>query len=320
MAKTKKLAKESVVRLTSWTRFHLPREQEWPTWSAGQAGGGHYGPLKGVKGCFMASLGRKVDDPEEAIYIIEWTTMEALESFQSSPACAEFLRGLPENNNESQVAVESGSALRRITLDDASSSTAPTSSRFLVFKHITSSPSSNVEEGRVVVTSFLVPQTVDDVTSMWKEHFYKPFQYFVPRGFEPVVATGSFLSKFSHEWFGVLSEDRWVEDMFGKLDDGQGRTIISHFHLWPWDRGATPETEAASAADPEAREAWDRVIAQVMPPATAWVQERWGIRFMPPPTKPEYDSGELSEFQKEKVGRLMSFREANDPKKDNMSN
>lgn len=70
MAKTKKLAKESVVRLTSWTRFHLPREQEWPTWSAGQAGGGHYGPLKGVKGCFMASLGRKVDDPEEAVYII----------------------------------------------------------------------------------------------------------------------------------------------------------------------------------------------------------------------------------------------------------
>ncbi|KAJ3954061.1 hypothetical protein N0V92_009449 [Colletotrichum tropicale] len=155
---------------------------------------------------------------------------------------------------------------------------------------------------------------------MWTEHFYKPFQYFVPRGFEPVVATGSFLSKFSHEWFGVLSEDRWVEDKFGKLDDGQGRTIVSHFHLWPWDRGATPEMEAASAADPEAREAWDRVIAQVMPPATAWVQERWEIRFMPPPPKPDHDSGELSEYQKEKVRRLMSFREANGPKEDYKSN
>ncbi|KAK2758516.1 hypothetical protein CKAH01_05564 [Colletotrichum kahawae] len=284
MAKTKKIAKESVVRLTSWTRFYLPREQEWPTWSADQAGGGYYGPLKGVKGCFMASLGRKVDDPEEAVYII--------------------------------VAVESGSALRRMTLDDASSSSAPAASRFLVFKHVTSSPSSNVEEGRVVMTSFLIPQTVDDVTRMWIEHFYKSFHCFLPRGFEPVVATGSFLSKFLHEWFGVLSEDRWVEDKFGKLDDGQGRMIISHFHLWPWDRGATPEMEAASAADPEAREAWDRVIAQVMPPATAWVKERWEIRFMPPPPKPEYDSGELSEYQKEKVRRLMSFREANGPKKD----
>ncbi|KAJ0302389.1 hypothetical protein Brms1b_012049 [Colletotrichum noveboracense] len=246
--------------------------------------------------------------------------MEALESFQSSPVCAEFLRGLPEKNDESPVAVESGSALRRVTLDDTSSSSARTASRFLVFKHITSSPSSNVEEGRVVVTSFLVPQTVDDVTRMWTEHFYKPFQYFVPRGFEPVVVTGSFLSKFSHEWFGVLSEDRWVEDKFGKLDDGQGRTIISHFHLWPWDRGATPEMEAASAADPEAREAWDRVVAQVMPPATAWVQERWEIRFMPPPPKPEYDSGELPEYQKEKVRRLVSFREANGPKEDYTSN
>ncbi|KAK2028035.1 hypothetical protein LX32DRAFT_640424 [Colletotrichum zoysiae] len=318
MARTKKLAKESVERLTSWTRFYLPREQEWPTWSADQAGGGHYGPLEGVKGVFMASLGRKVDDPEQAVYIIEWTTMEALENFQSSPACSEFLRSLPENNDDSQVAVESGSVLRKMTLADASSSSAPAASRFLVFDPVTSALTPRVDEGRVIVTSFLVPHKVDNVSRIWSEHFLQPFRYFVPRGFEPVVETGSFLTKFSHTWFGVLSEDRWVEDKFGKLDDGQGRTIISHFHLWPWKRGATPEMEAASAADPEAREAWNRVIAQVMPPATAWVQERWEIRFFPPPPEPEYDS-ELSEYQKEKVNSLKLFLETHGLKRDESS-
>ncbi|KAK2054737.1 hypothetical protein LY76DRAFT_596676 [Colletotrichum caudatum] len=318
MARTKKLAKESVKRLTSWTRFYHPREQEWPTWSADQAGGGHYGPLKGVKGCFMASLGRMVEDPEQAVYIIEWTTMEALEYFQSSPACTEFLRGLPENKVNSQVAVESGSTLWNMTLDDTSSSSAPAASRLLVFEPVTLDLSPDVDEGRVIVTSFLVPQKVDTMSRMWTEHFRNPFHCFVPRGFEPVVDTGSFLAKFSHAWFGVLSEDRWAEEKFGKLDDGQSRTIISHFHLWPWRRGATPEMEAGSAADPEATEAWDRVIAQVMPPATAWVQERWEIRFMPPSPSPKYDS-KLSEDQEEKVKNLKLFLEEHGLKRDESS-
>ncbi|KAK2040790.1 hypothetical protein LZ31DRAFT_33871 [Colletotrichum somersetense] len=86
------------------------------------------------------------------------------------------------------------------------------------------------------------------------------------------------------------------------MDDGQGRMIISGFHLWPWRRGATPEMEAASAADPEAREAWDRVIAQGMPPATAWVQERWEIRFMPSPLR-------LNTVRKSFLGQIKSEKE-----------
>ncbi|KAK2009895.1 hypothetical protein LZ32DRAFT_649529 [Colletotrichum eremochloae] len=324
MAKTSQKARRSVKPLTSWTRFRLPREQEWPTWSVDHAhAGGHYGPLKGVKGCLKAWLGRMVDDPEQAVYIIDWTNLEALKNFQSSPACAEFLQGLPESNDDSQVSVESGSAPREITSDDTSSSSTPAASRFLVFQHVTPAVTPDVEEGRVIVTAFLVPRKVDSVSSMWKEDFEQVFSCFVPRGFEPVVAQRKFLSKFSHVWFGVLSEDRWVEDKFGKSDDdngsGQGRTIICHFHLWPWRCGATPEMEAASAADPQAREAWGRAIAQVMPPATAWVQERWEIRSVPYPPAPEHDSEELSEFDKEQEELTKLFFKEHGLEKDESS-
>ncbi len=55
--------------LSTWTRFHLPREQEWPTWSADYADV-HVGPLAGVEGFDNASLGRMVETPEQAAYII----------------------------------------------------------------------------------------------------------------------------------------------------------------------------------------------------------------------------------------------------------
>lgn len=189
MARTSNKARHSVKPLTSWTRFHLPRGQEWPTRSVDHDDV-HVGPLKGAEGRRLVLMGRMVDDPEKAAYIIcecnlhvsdashlsrhtlswyyaEWRDLDVLKNFQSSPACTEFLRNLPERDN-SQGSVESGFALRSLTLTDASSSSAPGTSRFLVFEHVTPAVTSDVE-GLVTLTAFLVPHNVDRVFLMWRE-------------------------------------------------------------------------------------------------------------------------------------------------------
>ena len=68
MARTKMTAKR-YEHVTTWTRFHLPREQEWPTWSVDYPDV-HVGPLAGLEGCLEVLLGRMVEDPEQAAYII----------------------------------------------------------------------------------------------------------------------------------------------------------------------------------------------------------------------------------------------------------
>lgn len=93
-------------------------------------------------------------------------------------------------------------------------------------------------------------------------------------------------------WFRAFAEDHCVEEKFGKpekqrhdSEHDQGRTIFCHFFLWRPKFGATLEHEEALAAGPVAKESWNRAIAKVMPPATAWIQERWNIldvpRFLP---------------------------------------
>ncbi|GJC90777.1 hypothetical protein ColLi_13615 [Colletotrichum liriopes] len=251
-----------------------------------------------------------VETPEQAAYIIEWATLDDVKNFQSSPACAEFLRNLPEYD-DSQVFIESRSALRRLTLEEASVSLPPAPSRFLTLKHVTEAVTSKVE-GRVTFTTFLVPRKVDDVGGMWNDHFKSVFGTFIPRGSEFITWHRDFRFKFSAVWFWVLTEDHWVGKRFGKLEqtqeDDQGRTIFCHFHLWPRRLGATPEREEASAADPQARESWNQAIAQVMPPATAWEQERWDIREVPRfyPPEPELDPKEL-EYEQEQQRRLEEY-------------
>ncbi|KAK4236855.1 hypothetical protein C8A03DRAFT_35238 [Achaetomium macrosporum] len=294
MARIKQTARRTQKRLITWTRFHLPREQEWPTWSVDHADV-HVGPLADVKGKWKVLLARMVDNPEQAAYIIEWVMLDDLNNFMSSPACAEFLRNLPEEDS-SGAPIESGSALRHLTLDDASPS-----SRFLILKHAVEAPTSEVED-RVTLTAFSVPGKGDEVWGTWRESLKSAFSSFVPRGSEFLQSRVMFWSRFSAVWFRVLAEDRWVEEKFGKLDEqrhdsehDQGRTIFCHFFLWRPRFGATPEHEEASAADPRARESWDKAIAKVMPPATAWVQERWYIRDLPRflPPEPETDPEDM---------------------------
>jgi len=55
--------------IITWTRFYLPREQEWPTWSV-DGDDIYAGPFGEVEGYRNLSLGRLVDDPEQAAYIV----------------------------------------------------------------------------------------------------------------------------------------------------------------------------------------------------------------------------------------------------------
>lgn len=69
MARTKQTAKRVGKALITWTRFHLPREQEWSTWSVDHADV-HIGPLAGVEGWRKASLGKMIENSERAAYVI----------------------------------------------------------------------------------------------------------------------------------------------------------------------------------------------------------------------------------------------------------
>lgn len=218
--------------------------------------------------------------------------MDALTHFQSSPACAEFLGNLP-GDDDSGVSIVSGSELRHLNLDDASSSSRPAPSRFLTFKYAVDAPTTDIEECRVTLTSYLVRGKVDSMFSMYWDTFDPVFRNFVPHGSEFLRRSNMFSFIYLSVWFLVLAEDHLMEERFGKLDqaqqDSQGRTILCQFFLWPRKNGATPEREEASAADPLARESWSEAIARVMPPATAWEQERWDIRALPPIPEPYLD-------------------------------
>ena len=67
MARTKERPRPKD-RVITWTRFYLPLDQEWPTWPTYEDM--HVGPLTDVKDVGEVLLGRVVDNPEQAAYII----------------------------------------------------------------------------------------------------------------------------------------------------------------------------------------------------------------------------------------------------------
>ena len=178
--------------------------------------------------------------------------------------------------------------MRSLNVEDVpSSSPPPAPSRFLTLEEITHIPAGKVE-GRVTLNAFLVPHKGDlSTTNPWYKSLRAVFDRFQPRGFEFIewkIKPG--WERFTMTWFWALAEDGWVESKFGKLepsqgDTQQGRTVICEFHLWSRESGVAPEYEEASATDPQAKESWNEAVAQVIPPVTAWVQERWDISKMP---------------------------------------
>ncbi|KAK7985179.1 hypothetical protein PG988_002801 [Apiospora saccharicola] len=247
MARAKVTAKRIGKGVVTWTRFHLPPEQEWSTWSVTHADV-HVGPLADAEGVLKASLRRMVENPVQAAYIIVWRTLDDLKNFKSSPACAEFLQNLPEKDD----------------VFDSSST-----SRFLTLEQMNPKLTATLD-GRMTFAAFLIPQKDNSLKGTWYDSLKDAFGRFLPRGFDFLSYKGRFSWQYLTVWFSVLTEDYWVESKFGKLEESQealqGRTIFCELRLWPLKMGVTPEDEEASATDPQAKESWDQAVAQVMPP------------------------------------------------------
>lgn len=208
-----------------------------------------------------------------------------MKNFQSSPACADFLQNLP-NHEDSDASIESGSALRELTLTDASSSSAPSTSRFQILEPTAPGEIAEIS-GRVTLTVFLIPHKFYDVSQMWKMRFINVFDTVIPPSGEHANLPSNPFYGLHHSavWPWVLSGDGWVENKVGKLEQTQeghqDRTILGFFHLWRPENGPTSRMEEASRTDPKLRTSWIRVVAKVMPPATSLVQEHWDIQDVP---------------------------------------
>ncbi|EAQ88351.1 predicted protein [Chaetomium globosum CBS 148.51] len=327
MARTKQTARRTYKPFITWTRFQLPREQEWPTWTVDHDDV-HAGPLTDVEGCRILSLGRMVDNPEQAAYIIRWRTLDDFLKFQSSPACTAFLDNLPShannnNNNNNPEPTDPSSALSHLTLDDTSPLSPPPPSRFQILQHATEAATPEAS-GLVTLTTFLVPHHIDDKDkyALWQDQL-SALDTFCPPGAERLITTRYFWQKGTHVWYWLVGEDGWVWERFGRPADSQdggqgaGRAVFCHFFLWsphhggPEEYEAAVETERVVAVDPKAREAWARALERVVPPATAWVQERWDVREVPRffPPEPEFDP-EDPEYKRELGERMEEFLES----------
>jgi hypothetical protein len=177
----------------------------------------------------------------------------------------------------------------------------------------------------VTLNTFLIPHKGGDASTKrtWYESVREVLGRFQPRGSEFIRGSGLHWQRYMTTWFWALAEDGWVESKFGNSEqtqddiDMQGRSVLCEFHLWPQKYGATPEQEEASAADPQARESWKEAVARVMPPVTAWVQERWDIlevpRFYPPEEPEEIDSEYERQLQEQFGENYLSPEERRTP-------
>ncbi|OBT66960.1 hypothetical protein VE03_04214 [Pseudogymnoascus sp. 23342-1-I1] len=297
MARTKQTARTTVDRRTTWTRFHLPREQKWPTWSAAHLDP-HRGPLVGVEGIRNVWLGRKVEEPEKAALIVLWKTEDALKKFQDSPACEEFLQCLPQNGVEASL--ESGIMLGDLSLDDTGgssggSSSSPVPSRFLSLKWVTGSGFEEYLQGRVTFTALVVPYTSDSIPESSRNAMHvamrNAFCQFRPRGCEDIHS----LLTLTH---ALSIGDPWqLGEQLATAGDGGGRSVLCEFRQWNGYAGATLEREEAAANSPLTKESWAQKLAEVMPPVTAWAQERWDIQLAPREEEvSKYEYEENSDF------------------------
>ncbi|KAL6793774.1 hypothetical protein GGI42DRAFT_333778 [Trichoderma sp. SZMC 28013] len=313
MARTKILQSKirEMNRRTTWTRFHLPRWQGWPAWSTGSS---VLGPLAEVTGYDKVWLGRQVDDPEQAAIIILWATAEALKNFQDSPACAEFLKDLPDSG------IVSGGLFQRLSLNDAdnmSTTMSPTASRFPSLHWHHSDRKELEVEGRVTLTAFLVPYTGGPDLEQIRFSIVRAFKGFIPADCEdlrpppplsrhsiplggPWPGLVAFLPKpdgLVWAWTDTGDNEQWQPPGQPAVAEGNGsgQMVVCQFRLWNGLYGATRQREEASAKNPLAKESWETVVSNVIPPVTAWEQERWDIQVAPSYLSPLIDEEEEEE-------------------------
>lgn len=220
--------------------------------------------------------------------LFEWRGLEKFEEFNSSPACIDFLNNLPEVENTAKT-------LNR--------------SRFRIYRHSTEAATRELD-GLVTMTTFSVPGKLDQ-HAYWNlvRMFADTVGHFTPTNSNTLTKYGAW-TKFIRIWLCVLKEHSWVEEKFGPLpqptsyNDEPGRAVFCHVFRWSEGYDEPHEQQRRSAADPQAKESWEAMVAELMPPATAWVQESWEIREIPLcwPPDPEPEEGS-SDWEFERMRR-----------------
>lgn len=193
---------------------------------------------------------------------IVWESADALQNFQQSDTCADFLEGLGCDENQplpqhfESLQWESGFCM-----------------------------GDNMQRGddfhgRITLTKLIIPHNTMDVTSErqeWRRVLIRAFSGFLPEGCGDVA---------------VLQAYRWQAIAWGEqIQQGEssasnsshgGETEAIAYHLFRWNgNGAGPELEETLAQDPAARESWVDVVTATMPPVASWDQERWDIEIAP---------------------------------------
>ncbi|KAJ4303202.1 hypothetical protein N0V90_002095 [Kalmusia sp. IMI 367209] len=243
MARVKRTQRDRrlMCKRLSWISFHLPHEEKWPKWSIAYPNL-HLGPLTDIPGCEKVSLGRQVEHPENAVFIIHWETADALHSFEQSPMCSTLLHDLGcETASLLSLQWEHG-----FFLDDRL-------------------------YGRVTLSICAGP--ADRET--WHNATKAAFRVFIPKGCNDVVSWRPPRRLWAITWVdgAPVPEALAVE---GKSE----YSVRYEFFRWN-SSDVGKEREEASFREPGAKDVWAEGVANVVPPALSWAQERWDIEIAP---------------------------------------
>ncbi|KAI0549664.1 hypothetical protein F4679DRAFT_546084 [Xylaria curta] len=234
-------------RRTSWTRFYLPHGQDWPEWPTDYPDR-YLGPLAHVANPLYVYLGRQVDDPTKAVFIVFWESADDLNNFQHTPACGEFLRGLGcENESLLSLQWDTGSSLEDNLLS------------------------------RVTLNIFTIPYTGVPDRKTWSNAIRNAFQGFMPKGGEGVPHI--------FRWITAAWVDDGHEEQPTPAESSPRQATYYLFYCWVGHNTSVVHEEI-SAKDPESHGLWAARVAKATPPIGAWDQERWDIKQTPLNTDP----------------------------------
>ncbi|KAI1345751.1 hypothetical protein F5Y01DRAFT_299569 [Xylaria sp. FL0043] len=189
-----------------------------------------------------------------------------------------------------QASLDSGALLRCLSLNDTSDTTcSPKPSRIVRFRWSHGWPFKEDLQGRITLTAFTLPSNDVSIIESWAEEVYSTIGQFIPEGCEDLFRRWPpMLMRRWTAWAWVDNEDALVDGYFGKLRQEANLagyeskpSILCEFRRWNGYAGATPEREEIAAQNPLTQQSWAQAVAQVMPPVTAWGQERWDVQLLP---------------------------------------
>ncbi|OAL54201.1 hypothetical protein IQ07DRAFT_584781 [Pyrenochaeta sp. DS3sAY3a] len=282
-------------RLT-WTPFHLPSTQPWPIWSDitvpenNESLDPHLGYLCNVQGVENVRIARRVENVEQAAFIILWTFSDALISFQTSPLFETFLKDLDSSGNLSAKA--------------ASASPTPLISLQMEYGF----DMNNKLHGRITLCKYTGIGTWD----AWHMGWRNALVGFTPLGCDSIARKRPPMLNWCITWvdkeggeqqgrLGIPNEKRTRmlaavsrgeqqketgageggAESEGKLRIATGdERVRERWEFLRWNAphyGATREREEKSFKRRGAWQHWEEAFKRYVPPVQTWELERWDI-------------------------------------------